>query len=82
MPTYEYLCEDCGYQFEAVQRITDEPLKECPSCKGKVKRLISCTNFLLKGEGWYKSGYVKGANKESSNNKETKKESKAKADAA
>ncbi len=76
MPTYEYLCEDCGYTFEAVQKITDEPLKECPSCKGKVKRLISCTNFVLKGDGWYRSGYTKGENK-----KEQKSEKK-KVDAA
>ena len=71
MPTYEYLCEDCGYQFDVVQRITEEPLTECPKCKGHVKRLINCTNFLLKGDGWYRSGYTKGNN--NSNKLESKK---------
>ena len=74
MPTYEYVCEDCGYHFDVVQRISEEPLTECPKCKGHVKRLINCTNFLLKGDGWYKSGYTKGNNSNSKNNKsETKK---------
>lgn len=40
MPTYEYLCEKCG-RFEVTQRITEEPLKTCPTCGGPVKRLIS-----------------------------------------
>ncbi|MCX7991522.1 MAG: zinc ribbon domain-containing protein [Proteobacteria bacterium] len=57
MPTYEYLCENCGYQFEKEQRITEDPLKECPQCKGVVKRLISNGNFILKGGGWYVTDY-------------------------
>jgi len=72
MPTYEYLCDDCGYHFDVVQRITEDPLKECPKCKGQVKRLINCTNFMLKGDGWYRSGYTKGTNN-NSNKSETKK---------
>ena len=71
MPTYEYLCEDCGYHFDVVQKITEDPLKECPKCKGHIKRLINCTNFLLKGDGWYRSGYTKGNN--NSNKSESKK---------
>ena len=73
MPTYEYLCEDCGYQFDVVQRITEDPLKECPKCKGSVKRLINCTNFLLKGDGWYRSGYSKNGSSNNSKKSETKK---------
>ncbi len=69
MPTYEYLCEDCGYHFDVIQKISEDPLKECPKCNGKVKRLINCTNFLLKGDGWYKSGYTKGGNNNSIKNK-------------
>jgi len=41
MPTYEYECIDCGYTFEVFQRMMDNPLKKCPKCKKKVKRLIS-----------------------------------------
>ncbi len=58
MPTYEYECGKCGHEFEREQRITDEPVKTCPSCKArKVRRLISHTSFLLKGGGWYSDLY-------------------------
>lgn len=58
MPTYEYLCEKCGHEFEREQRITDSPIKICPKCRGrKVKRLISQTSFVLKGSGWYADLY-------------------------
>lgn len=40
-----------------MQRITDEPLRECPSCKGELRRLISLTSFQLKGTGWYATDY-------------------------
>ena len=44
MPVYEYACEKCGHEFEASQRITDEPIKVCPKCRARrVKRLISQT---------------------------------------
>ena len=48
MPIYEYQCQKCG-TFEMTQRITDKPLGKCPTCKGKVKKLISNTSFQLKG---------------------------------
>jgi putative FmdB family regulatory protein len=61
MPVYEYACEKCGHEFEASQRITDEPIKTCPKCKArKVKRLISQTSFVLKGGGWYSDLYSSG----------------------
>ena len=56
MPIYEYQCDKCGV-FEVTQRITEDPLKTCPTCKGKVRRLISNTSFLLKGSGWYATDY-------------------------
>lgn len=62
MPIYEYKCEKCG-TFEVTQRITEKPLVKCPSCRGKVKKLISNTSFQLKGTGWYITDYArKGAN--------------------
>jgi putative FmdB family regulatory protein len=58
MPIYEYECERCEEEFEVEQRITDAPLKRCPSCRSpKVKRLISQTSFVLKGSGWYSDLY-------------------------
>jgi putative FmdB family regulatory protein len=64
MPIYEYQCLKCGV-FEATQRITDKPLAKCPTCKSKVKRLISNTSFQLKGSGWYITDYArKGQNGE------------------
>ena len=58
MPIYEYACGKCESEFEAEQRITDDPLKKCPECGSKrVKRLISRTSFALKGGGWYADGY-------------------------
>jgi putative FmdB family regulatory protein len=54
MPTYEYECEKCHHHFEKFQNITDEPVKVCPVCGGKVKRLISGGGGLLfKGNGFY-----------------------------
>jgi putative FmdB family regulatory protein len=62
MPIYEYNCQKCG-TFEISQRITEKPLGKCPTCKGKVKKLISNTSFQLKGTGWYITDYArKGAN--------------------
>ena len=57
MPTYEYYCKKCDQIFEVFQKISDDPLKKCPDCNASVKRLVSGTNFALKGGGWYKDGY-------------------------
>ena len=64
MPVYEYACDKCGHEFEAEQRITDDPIKVCPVCKArKVKRLISQTSFVLKGGGWYSDLYSSNGKK-------------------
>lgn len=58
MPTYEYECEECHHQFEKFQRMTDEPVKTCPVCGGRVKKLISGGGGLLfKGNGFYITDY-------------------------
>ncbi|MFH1008706.1 MAG: FmdB family zinc ribbon protein [Candidatus Latescibacterota bacterium] len=58
MPTYEYQCQECDHRFEVLQRITADPLSECPECAGKVERLISSgAGFLFKGTGFYTTDY-------------------------
>lgn len=58
MPIYEYQCSQCGHQLETIQKITDEPLKECPQCgKASLNKLISATSFQLKGTGWYATDF-------------------------
>ena len=58
MPTYEYQCESCGYQFEEFQSITAEPIKTCPQCQGNVRRLISSgAGIIFKGSGFYQTDY-------------------------
>lgn len=56
MPIYEYRCQKCG-DFEVTQKITENPLSRCPTCKSKIRRLISNTSFQLKGTGWYITDY-------------------------
>ncbi|MBF0457784.1 MAG: zinc ribbon domain-containing protein [Nitrospirae bacterium] len=57
MPVYEYKCDRCDVILEKVQKITDEPLKECSECGGPLRKLISSTSFVLKGNGWYVTDY-------------------------
>jgi putative FmdB family regulatory protein len=57
MPIYEYECLGCGKRFEIFQKISEEPLKECKDCKGRLNRLISMCSFQLKGTGWYVTDY-------------------------
>jgi putative FmdB family regulatory protein len=58
MPFYEYECSACGQQTEALQKISDTPLKKCPHCgKSALKRLISAPVFRLKGSGWYETDF-------------------------
>ena len=66
MPTYDYQCGKCGFEFEREQRITADPIKTCPKCKRrKAKRLLSASRFILKGGGWYADGYGANAPKSS-----------------
>ncbi len=60
MPTYQYLCNKCGHQFEEMQRISDLPLTECPKCKGDVERVITGgAGIVFKGSGFYITDYRK-----------------------
>src|ERR1700691_1260677 len=58
MPFYEYQCKSCGHDLEAMQKITDAPLKKCPECgKPALQRLMSAPVFRLKGGGWYETDF-------------------------
>lgn len=58
MPTYEYECLKCGQVFDVFQKITDEPLKRCPKCKGKIQRRIGAgAGIIFKGAGFYATDY-------------------------
>jgi len=70
MPIYEYRCTKCNNEFEKFQKITDDTVPRCEHCGGKARRLISHSNFHLKGSGWYVTDY--GGKKPSS--KEQKEE--------
>ena len=73
MPIYEYKCQKCGHYFEALQRISEEPLSTCPECKkNALKKLVSAPHFRLKGEGWYETDFKKDNQKNLAENKEEK----------
>jgi putative FmdB family regulatory protein len=58
MPIYEYRCAACGHEIEALQKLSDAPLTECPSChKAELKKLLSAAGFQLKGSGWYATDF-------------------------
>jgi len=58
MPFYEYECESCKFYTELLQKVSDAPLRKCPSCgKNKMKKLVSAPVFRLKGSGWYETDF-------------------------
>jgi putative FmdB family regulatory protein len=58
MPFYEYQCKSCGHALEAMQKVSDAPLKRCPECgKAQLQRLMSAPVFRLKGGGWYETDF-------------------------
>lgn len=62
MPIYEYQCQECGHRLEALQKISDAPLKECPHCRKQgLAKLVSASSFRLKGGGWYETDFKTGA---------------------
>lgn len=64
MPIYEYQCESCGHGLEALQRLSDPLLVDCPAChKPALKKHISAAGFRLKGGGWYETDFKSGSKK-------------------
>jgi putative FmdB family regulatory protein len=64
MPIYEYQCDACEHKFEKLQKISDDPLKDCPACnEPKLNKLVSAAAFRLKGSGWYETDFKTGKKK-------------------
>jgi putative FmdB family regulatory protein len=80
MPTYEYRCKSCGYEFEEFQTMSADPLIMCPKCaKPALKRLMSSgAGLIFKGSGFYTTDYKKSnTSSSSSTNSESKSDSKS-----
>jgi len=64
MPIYEYQCESCNHALEALQKLNDSPLVDCPACgKASLKKQISAAGFRLSGGGWYETDFKSGKKK-------------------
>ena len=64
MPIYEYQCKACGHELEALQKISDDPLRDCPACsQPELRKKISAAAFRLKGGGWYETDFKTGGKK-------------------
>jgi len=74
MPTYDYICESCGYEFERFQSITARPIRKCPKCgKGSLKRLIGAgSGVIFKGAGFYQTDYRSESYKKAEKNEKSK----------
>ncbi len=76
MPTYTYVCDNCGNEVEAFQSMSDEPLKKCPKCKKmKLRRTFHPVGIVLKGSGFHKTDY-RSSSKKSTTSGESSSESK------
>ncbi|MBT8449960.1 MAG: zinc ribbon domain-containing protein [Gammaproteobacteria bacterium] len=64
MPIYEYKCKSCEHKFDKIQKISDEPLTDCPDCgQPELVKLISAAGFRLKGSGWYETDFKNSGSK-------------------
>jgi putative FmdB family regulatory protein len=60
VPIYEYACKKCAHKLDALQKMSDDPLVDCPECgEPALKRLLSAPRFRLKGKGWYETDFKK-----------------------
>lgn len=77
MPIYEYVCTKCEHSLEAIQKMSDDPLKDCPECgKDALQKKISAAGFRLKGSGWYETDFKSGTKKNVASSSSSSSESK------
>jgi putative FmdB family regulatory protein len=70
MPIYPYVCTACGHEFDTLQKISDEPLTECPKCgEATLRKRLAAPAFQLKGTGWYETDFKHGAKGKQSSDK-------------
>jgi putative FmdB family regulatory protein len=78
MPIYEYRCQSCDHELEALQKLSDPELSDCPACgQPALKKLISPVGFRLKGSGWYETDFKKGNQKNVTKDDASTKDSKS-----
>lgn len=68
MPTYEYVCRDCGDHLEVVQSFKDDALTTCPACEGTLRKVFSAAGIIFKGSGWHVKDYGSGRSSGASGN--------------
>ncbi|MFT6221395.1 MAG: putative FmdB family regulatory protein [Candidatus Endobugula sp.] len=69
MPIYEYQCGDCQHSLEALQKMADAPLTDCPECgKPSLVKKVSAAGFRLSGSGWYETDFKSGNKKNLASN--------------
>lgn len=72
MPIYEYQCGSCGHRLEVIQKMSEDPLLDCPECgQPSLQKMISAAGFHLKGSGWYVTDFKDSGKKKSSGGAET-----------
>lgn len=74
MPTYQYLCTHCGYEFEVVQSFSDDAISSCEKCQGAVRKVYNSVGIVFKGSGFYKTdsrGTASGKSESSSSSSST-----------
>ena len=78
MPIYEYRCNECEHRLEKLQKMSDDPLKDCPKCeKPALSKLVSASSFKLKGTGWYETDFKGSKNKKDAKTTDSKSSTKA-----
>ncbi|SEG92135.1 putative regulatory protein, FmdB family [Thermomonospora echinospora] len=92
MPTYQYVCTECGEPLEVVQKFSDDALTECPACSGRLRKVFSAAGIIFKGSGFYRTdsrgggkssvGSTTSSNGSSDKSADTKSESATKSDSS
>lgn len=81
MPIYEYSCTACDHHLDALQKMSDDPLVDCPECgKPQLQRMVSAPRFRLKGQGWYETDFKKDKQRNIAGDKEPAKADSGKTD--